>query len=133
MADANGPISVLPSDEAGTSIFEILTPLVHSWKVVVGLPLLAGIIVAVITLFLYPTFTATTTFVPVAPSSSSTLPTGLASLAGEFGINLGSTAAVSPDFFAEVLTSHELLRATLRSEFDDPRPNSVGKAALIEI
>lgn len=133
MAGATGPIAAPPGDEAAPSIFEILTPLVHSWKAVAGVPLVAGIIVAVIALLVRPTFTATTTFVPVATSSSATLPTGLASIAGEFGINLGSTAAVSPDFFAEVLTSHELLRATLRSEFDDPRPHATGKAALIEI
>lgn len=133
MTEVNSPKATPPGEEAGTSLFEILTPLLHSWKAVVGCPLIAGIIVAGVTLLLHPTFTATTTFVPVAPATSATLPSGLASLAGEFGVNLGSTAAVSPDFFAEVLTSHELLSATLRSEFDDPRAHSVGRATLIEI
>jgi uncharacterized protein involved in exopolysaccharide biosynthesis len=47
-------------------------------------------------------------------------------------MNIGGGGSLSPDFFAQVLTSRELLRATLQSEFDDPeRPGS--SRALLDI
>jgi uncharacterized protein involved in exopolysaccharide biosynthesis len=46
-------------------------------------------------------------------------------LASQFGLNVRSTTSFSSDFFAEVLDSRELLRATLLSKFADPdRPGS---------
>jgi uncharacterized protein involved in exopolysaccharide biosynthesis len=81
---------------------------------------------------------ATTTFMPAASSGSSSMsqgPGGLAGLAGlatQFGLNLGSGSAASPEFFAAVLRSRELVQATLLTEFDDPRtPGS--KRPLIDV
>jgi uncharacterized protein involved in exopolysaccharide biosynthesis len=87
---------------------------------------------AAISLVLPPTYTATTTFIPVPGGSPPTLPGGLAGLATQFGVNIAGSNSLSPDFFAEVLTSRELLQATLLSEFDDPlRPGS--KRTLLDI
>jgi uncharacterized protein involved in exopolysaccharide biosynthesis len=83
-----------------------------------------------ISLLLAPTYTASTTFVPASGGSPPTLPAGLAGLATQFGINIASGSSLSPDFFAEVLTSRELLRATLLSSFDDPRRAGSSRALL---
>ena len=103
--------------ESGASIFEVLTPLVREWRLVLGFPLGAGVIAAAVALLLPLSYTATTTFVPAISGSGATMPGGLASLASQFGLNLGAGPVVSPDFFAEVLTSRELLKATLLSQF----------------
>jgi len=73
-------------------------------------------------------YAARTTFVPAFGGGAS-LPSALSGLAGELGFNLGSANALSPDFFAEVLGSRELLKATLLSSFDDP--NKPGTQVLL--
>src|SRR6266581_5165029 len=115
-----------------STVFASLTPLVRAWRPALAVPLLAGVLMAAISLLLPPTYTASTTFVPAAAGSLPTLPGGFTSLATQFGINIAGSNSLSPDFFAEVLTSRELLRATLLSEFDDPlRPES--KRTLLDI
>jgi uncharacterized protein involved in exopolysaccharide biosynthesis len=123
-----GPVArEQPPTPPDASVFDLLIPVLRRWKLVVGLPLAAGLLAAVLSLILPPKYTASTSFVPAASSSGSSLPQGLQGLAGlaglatQFGLNIGSGTAFSPDFFAEVLTSRELLRATLLTQFDDPR------------
>ncbi len=109
-----------------------LVPVIRSWRLIVGLPFSVGVLTAVLILFVPPTYTASTTFVPAAGGTASSVPTGLAGLASQFGVNIGGTPSLSPDFFAEVLTSRELLRGTLLSQFDDPAPPA-SKRPLLDI
>jgi uncharacterized protein involved in exopolysaccharide biosynthesis len=102
------------------SLLGTLTPLVRHWRLVCVLPIFAGLIAAPLTFLLPPKFTATTTFVP-ATSTTPTVPGDLASFATQFGVSIGNNTALSPDFFASVLGSRELLRATLLSRFEDPQ------------
>lgn len=103
-----------------------LTPFVRRWKVLMGVPLALGTVSVAISLLLPRNYTARTTFTPQA--SRSTVPggslAGLAGLAGQFGISLTSGTDDSPEFFAEVLTSREMLQSTLMSSFAFPDSDS---------
>ncbi len=99
-----------------------------------ALPLLLAVGVAVYSLNVRPTYTATTTFAPEEASSVS-LPgnlAGLAGLAGQFGLMPGASG-ISSDFLVGVLRSRQLLTSTLMSEFADPRTSHATNAPLIEI
>ena len=102
------------------TLLELTAVLLRRWRLLVGLPLAATVVAVAIALVMPPTFTATATFVPER-SSNTRLPAGLAGIAGEFGISIGSEGSRSPRFFADVLKSREILERLLQSTFADPR------------
>lgn len=108
-----------------------LVPLLQHWPLVIGTPLAVAILVAVISLVLPPTYTATTTFTAEV-SSGSLLPNNLANLAGRFGLS-GRTGTSQPDFFAAVLMSQGILRATLLTSFGDDRQQPPADRTLLDI
>ncbi len=112
------------------TVFDAVIPLVRRWKLVLGLPLAAGIVGAVIALALPSIYTARTTFIPAVSGATPSLPGGIAALATQFGLNVGSGTSLSPDFFAEVLSSRELLKAALLSDFDDPQRPGASRTLL---
>jgi uncharacterized protein involved in exopolysaccharide biosynthesis len=119
------------------TVIDVATVLLRRWRLVVGLPATTAVLTFVISLVVRPTFTATATFVPEAGKSGG-LPTGLASIAGQFGLSFGADASRSPRFYADVLKSRELLERVLRSGFADPRTaaiadDSVPLLALLKI
>jgi len=84
-----------------------------------------------VVLLLPPRYTATVTFVPEqrAPSRGGGAAgggAGLVGLAGQLGIPLGMDPTQSPRFYAEVLTSRELLSRVLLTKFADPRHPAAG-------
>ncbi|HEV8357458.1 MAG TPA: GNVR domain-containing protein [Gemmatimonadales bacterium] len=111
-----------------------LTPFVRRWKLLVGLPLAAGVLGLGLSILVPSNYTAATTFTPEA-SSSTSLPgnlAGLVGLASQFGAAMPGAGADTPEFFAKVLTSRELLRSTLLSEFTDPQAaGAPGKRTLL--
>lgn len=114
---------------------ELLTPLVRRWKLLASMTLGAASLTAVYSLLVPSVFTAATTFTPEV-SASTGLPgslAGLVGLAGQFGLTPPSGGSVSPDFFASVLRSRELLTTTLRSEFADPRASEGTRVTLLNI
>src|SRR5690242_20974405 len=50
-------------------------------------------------------------------AQGSRLPAGLAGLASQFGVSLGSDASKSPKFYAQVLRSRELMERVLLSTY----------------
>lgn len=108
-----------PEDE--TSLLELLNVLLRHWRIVVGLPLAAGLLTAMVSLAIRPTYTATTGFVSEAPAATG-LPSGLSGLAGQFGISVGGDATQSPDFYAQLLTSRAILDRALLDRFPSPQP-----------
>ena len=117
---------------AGGGSLDFVNALLRRWRLVVGLPLLAAILTAIVVLLLPPRYTATVTFVPEqrTPSrgggAAGAGGGGLVGLAGQLGIPLGMDPTQSPRFYAEVLTSRELLARVLLTKFLDPRRPAAG-------
>ncbi len=122
-------------DEAHeVSLLELANVLLKRRRLVVGLPLVAAVLMAIISLLLPAKYTATTTFVPESESEGLVLPGGLAGLASQFGVALPTGGANSPRFYSGVLESRTVRDQVLLAIFPDPRsetPND--SAALIEI
>ena len=109
-----------PAPPRELTLLDLLTVLLRHRRLVVGLPLVVGILTAVVSLLVTPTYTATASFAP-EESAASKLPAGLAGLAGQFGLSVGADASRSPRFYAEVLQSRPLLERALASRYVDPR------------
>src|SRR2546430_7652975 len=120
-----------PGWEHGGSL-EFVNALLKRWRLVVGLPLLAAILTAIVVLLLPPRYTATVTFVPEqrAPSrgggAAGAGGGGLAGLAGQPGIPLRMEPTPSPRFYAEAPTSRELPARALLTPIPDPRRPAAG-------
>lgn len=111
-----------PTSAEDVSLLQLLTPLVRRWKLLLGIPILLGLLAGLVSLVLPSVYTAETTVTPVASSSGSMGSSALASLAGlagQLGVSTGGGASLSPDFIANVLKSREVLSATLESRFRD--------------
>lgn len=121
--------------EHDISFFELLTPLVRRWKLILGTALACGATAAVLLLLQRPVYTAETNFTPESPSNSglSSSIVGLAGLAGQLGLGANTSAAVSPEFFARLLHSREVLRSTLLTEFSDPGSSGGAKRPLLDL
>ncbi len=121
--------------ERDISLFELLTPLVRRWRLIAGTALACGILTAVYLLLQRPVYTAQTNFTPETPSNTgvSSSIAGLAGLAGQLGLGANTSAAVSPEFFARLLHSREVLRSTLLTEFPDPESSNRAKRPLLDL
>lgn len=108
----------------------MLGALLRRAPLIIALALVGGGIAAAWSLVVTPRFEATTRFAP-GEASTSALPGGLASLASQFG---GLSAAGGPrslQFYAEVLTSRDLLETLLADSF--PAPEDGAARPLIEL
>jgi len=129
-----------PGGERGGSL-EFVNALLRRWRLVVGLPLLAAILTAILSLILPRPYTAIVSFVPEQRTQGRAGGGGaggaLAGLAGQLGIPLGLDPTQSPRFYAEVLTSRELLTRVLLTKFPDPRRSATGDSlpllALLDV
>ena len=122
MTELGGPTEI--------SLLDLLVSLRRRWRMVIGLPIALAVVAVVISFLMRPTYTASTTFVPEA-SAGTKLPSGLAGLAGQFGLSVGADASQSPRFYADVLKSRELLERTLRTRYADPRSATGDSASLL--
>ena len=115
-------------------LLDLVAILVRRWRLVVGLPLAAGVLAAIYSLVATPTYRATTTFVP-EQSSGTKLPGNLAGLAGQFGVSLDMGGGSSPQFYAAMVRSRELMEQVLVTPYADPREEAPkgAKADLLKI
>ncbi len=136
MPHAPASPSPLPIEEF--SIVELRRGIARRWRWLLLIPMLAAGLGAASALVWPKTWTATTSFVPeqaLGSNNTSILGAigGLGSLLGEAG---GASALArlkdgpSTEFFADVLTSTELLTATLKTPFPDPAQPGVTKPLL---
>ena len=108
--------------------------LVRSWRLVAALTVLAAVLALVISQFLPRTYTASTSFLPEAPSSR--LPSSLlnmADLAGQLGVQIGGDAIRSPRFYADVINSRQLAERALLSIYQDPRRGARDSVTLLAL
>src|SRR6266480_1248803 len=118
-------MTYIGSTKDDVQFLRALTPFVRRWRLLMGLPLGLAAVTVVTSLLLPRWYTATTSFTPQQTSSdllSGSL-AGLAGLAGQFGVSIGPGGEDSPEFFAKVLTSRELLTNTVQSQFENPNAN----------
>lgn len=115
-------------------MFELLTPLVRHWKLIFGTAGACALVAAVLLLLQRPVYTAETNFTPETPNTSGLASSlvGLAGIAGQLGLGDAMSGGASPEFFARLLHSREVLRATLQTEFAAPgSPNT--KRQLLDL
>ena len=108
-------------DTEEISLLALANVLLKRWKLIVGLPLAAAFVAAIIVLIVPPKYTATASFVPEAESRGVDLPSGLSGIAAQFGVAIPGGAANSPQFYADVLRSRTLNDLVLLAGFPDPR------------
>ena len=120
------------ADEVG--LLELVNVLLRRWRLVVGVPLGAVLLVAVLSLVIPPIYRATVSFVPESRSQAR-LPAGLSGLAGQLGISLDGDASRSPRFYKEVVTSREIVERVLLDRYPDPRSHGTpaDSTTLLEI
>lgn len=120
------PTATRSGDNRDISMFELLTPLVRNWKLIFGTAAACAVVAAVLLLLQRPVYTAETSFTPETPNTSGLASSlvGLTGLAGQLGLGDAMSGGASPEFFARLLHSREVLRATLQTEF--PEPGSPG-------
>jgi len=121
-----------PDDELEEiSLLELGNVLLKRWKLVVGLPLAAAFVAAVISLIIPPQFTASAVFVPEEESRGVNLPAGLAGLASQFGVSIPGGGGSSPRFYADVIESRTLRDEVLQARYPDPRSDAAGDSATL--
>lgn len=99
--------------------------------------LIVGALLGALTAWLWtPTYTARLTFV-VDDSKSSGSAGGLASLAGQFGVNLdglgGASGVLAGDNVQELIKSHKLIQATLLTPYDSTQTLADRYAAVYKL
>lgn len=114
LADRRPPERAPEMDPAAGPVELFLTPIRH-WRLLLIAGLIAGIASAAVSLVLPQRFTASTSFIAEDKGKSSISSSGLAALAGQFGV---STAALgmgtgSAQFYADLVHSRSILRALL--------------------
>jgi uncharacterized protein involved in exopolysaccharide biosynthesis len=113
---------------APVNLFEVGSMIVRRWRLVVGLPLLTGAILAFGSYLIQPLYTASAAFYPESKTASR-IPAALAGLGAQFGFSLGGEASRSPRFFADVVTSREIVEDVLLTRF--PRPGAPADTATL--
>lgn len=122
----------------GLTISDLVIGVLTQWRVVAWAVVVSLIIAIAALLFLPPVYRSRSSFV-TSGGSGLKLPGalgsgGLAGLASQLGVNAAADPSGSPDFYAQLIDSRELLTRLALSRFADPRsatPND--SASLLQI
>jgi uncharacterized protein involved in exopolysaccharide biosynthesis len=107
------PAPQLPDAEA--SPYELLNALLEQRRVVAGLPVVLFVIVVAAALVWPRSYTARATFMPQSNTNSLAR---FASIAAQFGVTIpGQDPGQSPEFYADLVASDELLRGVVDSTY----------------
>lgn len=118
---------------ADPTVVDVANILLRRWRFVIGVPVGAALIAAIWSLLVPPTFTARASFVPESRTQSR-IPSSLAGLVGQLGLQLGAEASTSPRFYGAILQSRELAERVLQSRYLDPRPGArADSSSLLDI
>jgi uncharacterized protein involved in exopolysaccharide biosynthesis len=124
-------VTTADARESDVSLIQLAQPAIRRWKMIAAIAFGFAVVGAIYVLLQRPVYTAKATFTPET-SVGSDVTSGLAGLAGLAGqLGLGGGSSVSPDFFAAVIHSRELLRSTLQTGFQTPGSN--GNRLLLDI
>ena len=112
--------------------WELVKVLVARWRTLVVLPVVFGVIAALITFLIPPTYTATTTFVTAAQKDLTSSLGSFATMASQLGVGLPSNPSNSPQFFGDVLRSRGIMMEVLRTRMPDPRSSRSTDSIAVE-
>ncbi len=114
--DSDVPVSPTPPSEApGPDLMDASLLLLRHGRLVLGLPVLLATVVVGVSLLLPRDYTASAAFAPQATSNSLAR---FAGVAAQLGVALpGQQATESPDFYADLLRSRQLLTELVRSRY----------------
>lgn len=106
------PSAGVPDDEI--SLWEVLAVLLRRRRVIVLSTFAVGALAVVFALVRAPQFTTASSFQPQGSEASQSQ---LMALASQFGVSVGGGDALSPAFYAELLTSREILLSVAETDF----------------
>lgn len=100
-------------------------------RLIVGLPILSGLVFGLILLLSGRTYTSRGSFMP---QSSEASVSRLAGLAAQLGFSVpGSEGGQSPQFYADLLTSRALLQDVLLDEYTVETADGPGRGTLLDL
>ena len=111
MTTANRRTQLGPPEHSAGPLELFVSPVRH-WRLLVVAGLVAGIISATASMLLPPRFVVSSSFITDQVEQAQ-LPSGLASIAGQFGFSTGASGVGSTQFYADLLRSRALVRALL--------------------
>jgi len=116
-APARGGASDAPAPTTGELTLVVAARIVlEQRRLVFGLPLALATLAVIVSLLWFRTYSASASFVPQSTPGALS---GLASLASQYGVTLpGSDQSETPDFYADLLTSSQVLRAVVETNYD---------------
>lgn len=111
-------MTAVARQEEEVSLFALATILLRNrWRIFRWM-LAGGLLAVLLVLFSPPKYVASASFIPQGTDISRS---GLANLAGQFGLSLPTgNQTLSPDFYARLLTSRTLLRGVARDTLSVP-------------
>ncbi|MDP2529451.1 MAG: GNVR domain-containing protein [Candidatus Palauibacterales bacterium] len=115
---ARGPAGGPAASRAALTPLEAANVLLRHWRLVVGVPLALAFVVGLVGLLRPREYTSGASFMPNQGSSNNS---ALAGIAAQFGVNIGAQAGNSPEFYADLLNSHDLLRSAVLSRYASSR------------
>ena len=98
------------------------------WRWTIAFPIIIAVLTAAIVMILPPRWTSVTSFI-IQSSSDMRMPSGIASLAGQFGLGLTAPSGQSPAFYADLATSRTVLEQILAEKTG---PGSLTGPTLLE-
>ena len=115
-----------------TSAIEVVNVLLRRRRLLFALPILFATVAVVFALLRPREFTASASFLPQRPESD--VPSGAAALARQWGVTLGGERpGYSPQFYADLLSSRNILRKTVEASYTPSDRLAGGARTLIEI
>lgn len=135
MTEQSPPLRPMPNagppvdDEI--SLWEVLAVLIRRRGTIVMTTLVVAVLAVVVTLVRAPEFTTEASF---RPQGSEQANSQLMALASQFGVNVpGNTEEASPAFYAELVTSREILSKSALRPYDVDGEGTVLLKDLLEI
>ncbi len=121
-------------DEA--NLLEFVNGFLKRWQMMIGLPVALGLIALAGSYLVQPQFTASSSF--VAERDQRNIPSELSGLAGQLGISVGTDASRSPQFYADLAVSREILDRLLLARFgyaqgDHEQGDSAALLTLLQV
>lgn len=108
------------------TIWGLINPLIRNRWLVVGVPLLVGLLVFAVLRSAAPRWTSTASFLPSSSDGRSSVP----SLAQQIGLVAVSDAGQNSQFYGRLLRSRQLLRSVVAHEYSVTTDSGVVNATL---